>query len=94
MDQIVMHTITAQEFRAIIGTEIREALKELPKNSQAESETLLTRNEASRKLKVSLVTLNDWTKRGMVQSYTIGGRVLYKDSELEASLHRNQTVKY
>ena len=94
MDQIVMHTITAQEFRAIIGTEIREALKELPKNSQAESETLLTRNEAARKLKVSLVTLNDWTKRGMVQSYTIGGRVLYKDSELEASLHRNQTVKY
>jgi excisionase family DNA binding protein len=94
MDQIVMHTITAQEFRALIGTEIREALKELPNQSQAETETLLTRSEAAQKLKVSLVTLNDWTKRGLIQSYTIGGRVLYKAGELENSLHKNKTVKY
>jgi len=94
MEQIVMHTITAQEFRALIGTEIREALKELPNQSQAETETLLTRSEAAQKLKVSLVTLNDWTKRGLIQSYTIGGRVLYKAGELENSLHKNKTVKY
>ncbi len=94
MEQVLIHSLTAQEFRAMIGTEIREALKELPTNSQVEREILLTRKETAVKLKVSLVTLNDWTRRGMVQSYTIGGRVLYKAGELEGSLHKNQTVKY
>jgi len=94
MQQVVINSITAQEFRALIGSEIREALKELPNQSKVESEILLTRTDAARKLKISLVTLNDWTKRGMVQSWIIGGRVYYKDSELEASLHKTKTVKY
>ncbi|MEX2568015.1 MAG: helix-turn-helix domain-containing protein [Cyclobacteriaceae bacterium] len=54
----------------------------------------MTRKETADKLKISLVTLNDWTKRGLIQSYLIGGRVLYKDSEIEASLYKTQTVKY
>lgn len=58
------------------------------------SEKLLTRKETADKLKISLVTLNDWTKRGMIQSYIIGGRVLYKESEIEKSLHQVRTVKY
>jgi excisionase family DNA binding protein len=54
----------------------------------------LTRKETAEKLKISLPTLNDWSKRGLLKSYTIGGRVLYKANEIEQSLHQVKTVKY
>lgn len=43
---------------------------------------LLTRNEAKDFLKISLPTLNNWTKKGMIKSYGIGGRVYYKKNEI------------
>lgn len=79
----------------MIHNAVREAVKNsLAVTSTSQSEKLLTRKECSEKLKISLVTLNDWSKRGLIQSYLIGGRVLYKDSEIEASLHQVKTVKY
>lgn len=94
MKRIFLNEYSAHEFRALIGSEIREAMKELQLNKKAENEILLTRKEAAGMLKISLVSLNDWTRRGLVQSYSIGGRVYYKANELEASLHKTQTVKY
>ncbi|MFC5191873.1 helix-turn-helix domain-containing protein [Algoriphagus aquatilis] len=79
---------------------IQKTVEEAVKNSSpvvlksGQGETLLSRKETADKLKISLVTLNDWTKRGMIQSYIIGGRVLYKESEIEKSLHQVRTVKY
>ncbi len=43
---------------------------------------LLTRNEAKDFLNISLPTLNNWTKKGMIKSYGIGGRVYYKKNEI------------
>ncbi len=66
---------------------VSDALKaySLPKETQSKSE-ILTRQEASKKLKISLPTLGDWTKRGLLKSYTIGGRIFYKSDELEKAL--------
>ena len=95
MNNLFLSTYTPEELTGIIHNAIREVVKEIPSQaSTPPSETLLTRKETADKLKISLVTLNDWTKRGIIQSYLIGGRVLYKDSEIEASLHKTQTVKY
>jgi hypothetical protein len=95
MKDLFLSTYSPEEITGIIHNAVREAVKDsLPVNSTPPSEKLLTRKETSEKLKISLVTLNDWTKRGIIQSYLIGGRVLYKDSEIEASLHKSQTVKY
>lgn len=95
MNQIILSTHTTEELTGIISQAVREAIKNsLPVTSTPQSEKLLTRKETSDKLKISLVTLNDWSKRGLIQSYLIGGRVLYKDSEIEASLHQVKTVKY
>lgn len=94
MDQMILHTLSPEELREIISREIRDAIKELPKQSTPPAEILLTRKEAADKLNISLVTLNDWTKRGLIPSYTIGGRVLYKDSEIIDALHKTEKVKY
>ena len=40
--------------------------------------TLLNHAEVASMLKISLPTLNEWSKRGIIQSYRIGSRVLYK----------------
>lgn len=95
MDNLILSTYTPEELTGIIHNAIREAVKDIqPPVSTPPRETLLSRKETADKLKISLVTLNDWTKRGLIQSYLIGGRVLYKESEIEASLYKTQTVKY
>jgi excisionase family DNA binding protein len=54
----------------------------------------LTRKEVAERFNISLVTLNTWSKAGIIKSYTIGGRVLYKESEIEESLKEVKTVKF
>lgn len=95
MQNVILSTYTPEELTGIIHNAIREAVKDIkPQASASQSETLLSRKETAEKLKISLVTLNDWTKRGIIQSYLIGGRVLYKEKEIEASLHQVKTIKY
>jgi hypothetical protein len=95
MDNLILSTYTPEQLTGIINNAVTEAVKSIKIDASIpQSEKLLTRKETADKLKISLVTLNDWTKRGMIQSYIIGGRVLYKDSEIEASLYKTQTVKY
>lgn len=95
MDNLILTTYTPEQLTGIISDAVTEAVKSIKiQASTPPSEKLLTRKETADKLKISLVTLNDWTKRGLIQSYLIGGRVLYKDSEIEASLYKTQTVKY
>lgn len=95
MDNLILSTHTSEELTKLISLAVKEALKEHPVSSPTiKSETLLTRQETASKLKISLVTLNDWTKRGLIQSYLIGGRVLYKESEIENSLHKTKSIKY
>ncbi|PSL03031.1 MULTISPECIES: helix-turn-helix transcriptional regulator [Cecembia] len=95
MDNLILTTYTPEQLTGIINNAVTEAVKNIKiQASTPPSEKLLTRKETADKLKISLVTLNDWTKRGLIQSYLIGGRVLYKDSEIEASLYKTQTVKY
>lgn len=66
---------------------ISEALKGFSGMQQAKAvPELLTRQEAAKKLKITLPTLSDWTKRKLLKSYTIGGRIYYKSEELEKAL--------
>lgn len=53
---------------------------------------LLTRKEASEYLKVSLPTLDRWTKAGLIPSYLLGTRVRYKRAELFNSLVKVEVV--
>lgn len=94
MKDLILSTYSPEEITGIIQNAIKEAIKGNFLPSIPTSEKLLTRKETAEKLKISLVTLNDWTKRGIVQSYIIGGRVLYKESEVVESLNEVKTVKY
>jgi len=46
----------------------------------------LSRKEVGQLLKVSLPTVDSWTKDGFINSYRIGSRILYKSDEVEGAL--------
>ncbi len=60
---------------------LENTLQDFVQNYQQPDE-FLTRAEIAKMLKITLVTVSDWTKKGTIQAYKIGGRVLYKKHEI------------
>ena len=82
-----LHNISPDEFKAAILEEIREELKTLSKNFQPVKPTeYITRQEARKLLKVSLATISDWNKKGIIKPYRLGNLIRYKCSELDQAL--------
>ena len=65
-----------------------------PSIEEKHSSKLLSRNEVAALLKISLPTLNEWTKLGWLHSYKMGNRVLYKAEEVENALCKVTAYKY
>lgn len=76
---------------------IKNVLKEnvfngvLDQIQQANTLNLYSREATADMLCVSLPTLNDWTKRGVIRAFRIGGRVLYKLEDINEALTEIQT---
>ena len=66
---------------------MRTQMNEIAQNFQPKvPNEYLTRQEVSELLKCDLSTVHNWSKKGKLFPYCIGNRVLYKRSEVEASL--------
>ena len=73
---------------------IIEKIESLEKNLQPKEPTkLMTRQDVAEFLSIALVTVSDWTKKGILKSYNYGNRVYYKRSEVEAGLIANENRK-
>ena len=57
----------------------------------APADQLHTRTETAKILRVTLATLNEYTKSGKIVGNRIGNRVLYKDSDIQAALSQIKT---
>jgi hypothetical protein len=87
MTQIIMTSLSIDQLRTeLIGPLQKEILS--LKENQIEPETLLTRKQAAKFLDVTYATLNDWTKRGLVECGRIGTRVYYKRSNLINAINK------
>ena len=98
MNQILFTELNVNELIERIGLLIDSKLKEATENrNKVNQSDLLSREEVATLLKISLPTLNEWTKLGWLKSYKIGNRVLYKTSEIEEALQKvcsNKHKKY
>ncbi len=82
-----VHGITPQQLKESILSDVRTELKEIVLNFQPKKQPeYLTRKEVAKILKVSLVTLSDWNKKGVIKPYRLGNLIRYKRSEIEESL--------
>lgn len=56
------------------------------------TEKYLTRFETAEMLSISLTTLNDWTRKGILHSYKLGNRTYYKLSLIEIKLNNSNIL--
>jgi excisionase family DNA binding protein len=77
--------------RKVIADSFRENQMSVPSKSDND---YLTRMETAKLLRVTLPTLSDWTKRGILNSYRMGTRIRYKRSEVNESFDSGQLQKF
>ena len=75
-------------------TQLKDHLLLTDETSSQKQDTYLTRKEAANRLRVSLVTLTEWVNRSKIKAYKIGGRVLFRENEVEEALARIVPLKY
>ena len=82
-----VHGITPRQLKELILLGVKAELDALTKELQPKKfPDYLTRKEVAAILKVSLVTLSDWNKKGILKPYRLGNLIRYKSSELESAL--------
>lgn len=83
VESIVVHNLNVQELKDLINSTLKEELNEVFEALKREkNETLLTREETYRLLRIDSTTLWYWTKAGKLICYAIGNRRYYKKSEV------------
>jgi excisionase family DNA binding protein len=78
--------------KQIVQNEVNKILENLP--VQEKEPEYLTRTQVAQILGISLPTLNEWTKNGIILAKRIGTRVRYLRSDVYSSLKDIETLKY
>ena len=91
--EIYLSGLTADQLSEMIRESLRDELQQF-RPARPKSETkYLTRQETAHRLRISLVTLTDCVNRGKICAHKIGGRVLFRDSDVEAALNQIVPIK-
>jgi len=95
--EILLNGISFEELQnaiqTIVSNEVQRAVISLtpPTNNTPE---LLTRKQTAKFYGISLPTLNEWTKNGIIPAKRIGGSVRYEKEAVLNSLNDMKTLKY
>jgi excisionase family DNA binding protein len=88
---IQLLNLSPEELKKEILTEIKAEIKSLESRLQTKGpEEYLTRAEVAELLKISLPTVSDWSKKGILKPYRLGKKVLFKLSEIDDALNKIQ----
>jgi hypothetical protein len=90
LTSIPLETIE-ERFSNVVDQKFQNLLIALQQQQNPKEKEYLSRKETAQFLSISLVTLSEWTKTGIVQGYRIASRVRYKRQELETSLSKIKT---
>lgn len=90
-----LHDITPSELQEGILRHIEFKLKEIINSLDTNQKVrLLTREQTADMLSITLSTLWAWTKKGILKSYRIGNKIMYKQHEVLQSIveinHKNE----
>ena len=94
MERIISTTYKPEEFKEILEAALFTVLESLDLSVPQNETELISRQAAADLLGVSLPTLGNYAKRGLVPSYRIGKTVRYKREEVINSLEQVQSLKY
>jgi excisionase family DNA binding protein len=86
MTQIQFVGIAPDVLLDLIDERLKKHFKEAEKHLPNKTSKYLTRQEVAKFLSVDLSTVHNLSVKGILKKYQIGGRVLYKNSEVENSI--------
>lgn len=96
-NEIILNGISFEQlqdsFRAIVQNEVQKIVSGLTTTPEP-SPDLITRKATAEILGISLPTLNEWTKNGIIPAQRIGTRIRYNRANVYASLKDIETLKY
>lgn len=93
------NTSTVIQIQGINAETLIGKIKEIVKNAipqpqpQTTTDKLLTRKEVCKLLQISLVTVHNWTKQGILNPYRIGNKLRFKESEVLEALQSVNSKK-
>ena len=87
MQQVQFYSVTPEQLSNAIIEGVNSQLENFKKHFEPKQpKTYLSRAEVSKMLNVSFVTLNKWNKSGKLKAVGIGGRVLYRQSDIDNAI--------
>lgn len=97
MNEILLNGISfdqlQESIKTIVSAELKNAVSELTTKREIEPE-LITRKETAEILGVSLPTLHEWTKKGVLPAKRIGSRIRYERTAVFDALKSVEPLKY
>jgi len=90
VNQILIEKIDSESFFLQIREILKQELAEMQPETGENLPDLMTRQDTAKYLHISLVALNDWTKKGILTSYNLSGKVFYKRAEILQALRKNK----
>jgi len=81
-------TFDEDEFKSMISDSVFQAVKaqQLSFSGTEPALTILTRQQTAELLAISLPTLHDYTKRGIIKAYRLGTKIRYKREDIDQAL--------
>ncbi len=84
---IQVYEVDPEEFKNEILAGVEKLLKEFSEQfTPKQPEIWMNRKEVGELLGISLVTIHNWSKDGILKAYKIGNRVRFKRSDIEETL--------
>jgi excisionase family DNA binding protein len=94
MENVIFSQLSIDEFKTVISNTVRDEMQKICVSPPKPETEFITRQETAEILGISLPTLNEWTKQGIIIGYRIATRVRYKRAEILNAVNQIQTLKY
>lgn len=86
MNRIHLFEITPEELVARVVNELKQSQQLANPQTISQPEEYLTVKDVADLFHISIATVNNWRREGILVAYQIGGKVFFKRSEIENSL--------
>ncbi len=91
MQTVQFISVTPEQLQSAIIEGVKTQLQDLKNHFEPKTPTeYLQRVEVAELLKIDLSSVHNWSKKGILQPYQIGGRVYYKRKEVENAIIKLQ----
>ncbi len=91
-DILQIASISQQEFTELLRSVVREELTAIQPDKN--SNKYLSRQEAAEMLHITLPTLWEYTKLGLIEGSRIGRRVLYSEQAIQDAVKSIPSLRY